>query len=130
MWYGLNAEGKEVNIYVETLDDHRDLQIEYPKLEDPNQTRYMGDDDNIPGYGKTIAKVRNTNIMYTDTEEGTLVYDTPFSEEAVLEAVKYARGSFTDHNNGCSLAITDEADKTFHGFVVHAMWRQTLKLIH
>jgi hypothetical protein len=109
MWYGLDVSGKETGIYVETLDNHMDLQIIYPKLEDPNQTRYMGDDDNIPGYGKTIAQVRNTNIMYTDQEEGRIVYDTPFTESAVLEAAKYARGAFNDRNNGCSLALTDES---------------------
>jgi hypothetical protein len=109
MWYGLNVEGKEINIYVETLDDHRDLQIVYPKLEDLNQTRYMGDGDDIPGYGKTLAKVRNTNLIYTDQEEGRIVYDTPFSEAAVLEAAKYARGSFYDRNNGCALAFTDKS---------------------
>jgi hypothetical protein len=109
MWYGLTVEGKEFGIYVETLDDHRELQIAYPKLEEPNQTKYMGDDDNIPGYGKTVAQVRNTNRIYTDVEEGTLVYDTLFTEEAVEEAVKYARGAFNDRNNGCALAITDES---------------------
>ena len=56
MWYGLNVEGKEFSIYVETLDDHDEFQIAYPKLEDPNQTRYMGEDENIPGYGKTVAQ--------------------------------------------------------------------------
>jgi hypothetical protein len=109
MWYGLNVEGKEFGIYVETLDNHMDLQIAYPKLEDPNPTRYMGDDDNIPGYGKTIAQVRNTNRIYTDVEEGTLVYDTPFSEAAVLEAVKFARGAFDDRNNGCALGLIDNS---------------------
>lgn len=107
MWYGLNVEGQELNIYVETLDDHRDLQIQYVKEENPNQIRYMGKDDDVPGYGKTIAKVRNTNIIYTDQEEGTLVYDTPFSEQAVMEAVKNARGAINDHNNGCSLGFID-----------------------
>lgn len=109
MWYGLDVEGKETNIYVETLDHHMDLQIVYPKLEDHNQIRYMGDDDDIPGYGKTLAKVRNTNLIYTDQEEGRIVYDTPFTEAAVLEAAKYARGAFNDRNNGCSLALTDES---------------------
>jgi hypothetical protein len=108
MWWGLDITGKETNIYVETLDDHRDVQIEYPKLEEPNQTRYMGDDD-VPGYGKTLAKVRNTNLIYTHQEEGRIVYDTPFTEAAVLEAVKFARGAFNDHNNGCALALTDES---------------------
>ena len=107
MWYGLGVDGKEFGIYVETLDDHRELQITYSKLEQSNQTRYMGDDDVIPGYGKTIAQVRNTNRMYTDQEEGTLVHDTPFSEAAVEEAVKYARGAFDDRNNGCALGLID-----------------------
>jgi hypothetical protein len=121
MWYGLNVEGKEINIYVETLDDHRDLQIVYPKLEDPNQTRYMGDDDNIPGYGKTIAQVRNTNIMYTDQEEGRIVYDTPFTEEAVGEAVKYARGAFDDRNNGCALEFIDTSKSTNNSISVFSL---------
>jgi hypothetical protein len=69
----------------------------------------MGDDNDIPGYGKTIAQVRNTNLIYTDQEEGRIVYDTPFTEATVLEAAKYARGSFNDRNNGCSLALTDES---------------------
>jgi hypothetical protein len=112
MWYGLGVDGKEFGIYVETLDDHRELQITYSKLEESNQTRYMGDDDVIPGYGKTIAQVRNTNRMYTDQEEGTLVYDTPFSEAAVEEAVKYARGSFSDRNNGCALGLIDSSKST------------------
>jgi hypothetical protein len=107
MWYGLNVEGKELSMYVETLDDHRELQIEYVKEENPNQVRYMGVDDDVSGYGKTIAKVRNTNMIYTDQEEGRLVYDTPFSEEAVKEAIQHARGAINDHNNGLSLGFID-----------------------
>jgi hypothetical protein len=42
MWYGLDVSGKETGIYVETLDYHMDLQIEYSKLDESNQTRYMG----------------------------------------------------------------------------------------
>jgi hypothetical protein len=107
MWYGLNVEGKELSMYVETLDDHRELQIEYVKEENHNQVRYMGVDDDVPGYGKTIAKVRNTNMIYTDQEEGKLVYDTIFSQEAVDEALKHARGKINDHNNGLSLGFID-----------------------
>jgi hypothetical protein len=123
MWYGLTVEGKEFGIYVETLDDHRELQIAYPKLEDPNQTKYMGDDDNIPGYGKTIAQVRNTNRIYTDVEEGTLVYDTPYTEEAAGEAVKYARGAFDDRNNGCALGFIDNSKSTNNSISVFSLER-------
>lgn len=108
-WYALDITGKEISLYVETLDNHMDLQIQYPRLENPDKTRYMGEEEDIPGYGKTVAQVRNTNPIYTDQEEGTLVYDTPFSEEAVFEAVKYARGAYDDRNNGCALALVDKS---------------------
>jgi hypothetical protein len=120
MWYGMNAEGKEIHMYVETLDNHMDLQIQYSKLEDPNKVRYMGEEEDIPGYGKTVAQVSNTNRIYTDQEEGTLVYDTPFTQEAVREAVKYARGPFNDQNNGCALAIVDKS-KSGHSFSVFSL---------
>lgn len=40
---------------------------------------------------------------------GSLVYTSPYSEETVYEMIKVARGAFDDHNNGCSLALTDES---------------------
>jgi hypothetical protein len=121
MWYGMNAEGKEISLYVETLDNHMDLQIQYPKLENPDQNKYMGEEEELPGYGKTVARVSNTNRIYTDQEEGTLVYDTPFTQEAVREAVKYARGAYDDRNNGCALSITDKSRDSVHSFSVFSL---------
>lgn len=121
MWYGMNAEGKEISMYVETLDHHMDLQIQYTKLEDPNRVRYMGEEEEIPGYGKTVAQVSNTNRIYTDQEEGILVWDTPFTQEAVLEAIKNARGAFDDRNNGCALSIIDKSRDSGHSYSVFSL---------
>jgi hypothetical protein len=120
-WYALDIKGKEISLYVETLDNHMDLQIQYPRLENPDKTRYMGEEEELPGYGKTVAQVSNTNRIYTDQEEGTLVYDTPFTEAAVIEAAKNARGSFEDSNNGCALSVIDRSRDSGHSFSVFSL---------
>jgi hypothetical protein len=121
MWYALDITGKEISLYVETLDNHMDLQIQYPKLENPDKTRYMGEEEELPGYGKPVAHVSNTNRIYTDQEEGTIVWDTPFSKEAVEEAVKNARGAYDDRNNGCALSIVDKSRDSGHSFSVFSL---------
>jgi hypothetical protein len=120
-WFALDITGKEISLYVETLDNHMDLQIQYPKLENPDKTRYMGEEEELPGYGKTVAQVSNTNRIYTDQEEGTLVWDTPFTQEAVMEAAKNARGAYDDRNNGCALSIIDKSRDLGHSFSVFSL---------
>jgi hypothetical protein len=119
--YALDITGKEISLYVETLDNHMDLQIQYPKLENPDQNKYMGEEEELPGYGKTVAQVSNTNRIYTDQEEGTIVWDTPFSKEAVEEAVKNARGAYDDRNNGCALSIIDKSRDSGHSYSVFSL---------
>ena len=120
MLYGMDIHGNELSLFVDTADDHRDLKIEYVKEVNPDQTRYMGIDEENPGWGRTIAKVRNTNIIWSGQEEGTLVYDTPFSEQTVQEFAKYAKPPFSSHN-GTGLSLKNEVSGATHSLSIKSL---------
>jgi hypothetical protein len=108
MWYGLSQKGTEISRFVNDIDVEIIPAISYVPLEDSIQVGRMAEEESYR-YGKrTIAKVENDNGIYSGIETGKTIFITPFTAEAVQEAIKYARGSFDDHYNGCTLELIDE----------------------
>jgi hypothetical protein len=120
MLYGMDITGNELSLFVDTADDHRELKIEYVREVNSDQTRYMGQEDENPGWGRTVAKVRNTNVIWSGQEEGTLVYDTPFSEQTVQEFTKYAKPPFSSHN-GTGLSFKNEVSGATHSLSIKSL---------
>lgn len=114
MWHGLKTDSTERSLYVEDLDYYIEPNISYPYA-DPGLT-YTSFNPRSTESRKTVGlppgKMRvaklATNVLYPKNEMGKRVWTTPFSAEAVTQALTYQRGELNDHNNGTALMLKKE----------------------